>query len=93
MITNINEFRQFINESTDLSFERKKEILNDLKNWSGGYDPTELPWDEDESDSDQSLNVFMDNYIIDSEIPIVSNWFQQLIDGNDLVINYYDNNK
>ena len=91
MITNIAEFRAVYesaiptNESTDaLKDERKKEILSDLREWSGGYDPTELPWTGD----DNSLNNFMDNYVGDDEMTLVTKWFEELIDGNDHISNY-----
>lgn len=83
MVTSILEFSQMlkskkkINETvTTLTDERKTEILQDISDWSGGYSPEQMSWDDD--DPEQSLMVYINNNIWDNEKDVVIKWLQSI---------------
>jgi hypothetical protein len=92
LILNFNFFKYLKeNMSTELSVERKIEILAELSEWSGGYDPTEMSFDpnySDDSDDNETLNQYIENYILQDEVELVTDWFVDLQNGADDIKKY-----
>lgn len=70
--------KQNIVTNESLTDERKLEILNDIKSYSGGYEPREMTWEYDE-DPENSLIMFVDEYIQDDERDEVIDWLESIM--------------
>jgi len=76
MITSIKEFE---NNQPKLSNEDKKEILELLKSWSGGFAPNEIHWQMDGENDEPGLHFFINNVLPEKyDKFVVEEFFKEL---------------
>ena len=64
-----------------------KKIITDFMEWSGGYDPTETPWNFNDMAFKRAI-VFLDSFISEKDYDDVYDFFEKLIDGDLDIDNY-----
>lgn len=55
----MKHLKLFENFSKSLSDQDKQEIVQSVRDWSGGYDPTEIHWRKESSNDDPGLEIFL----------------------------------
>jgi len=81
MITSIKLFKESL--SNGLSREEKIELLNDFKEWSGGYNPNEVDW----QDGEDSVLTYIEYSIINPK-PEAAQFLEDIYDGVEQIENY-----